>query len=171
MKAKTEIAADVLPASGQGGLMHTARSVLPFVLVFGAASLKEALDEQAKAFEAATGNKVVVSYGASNALAKQIEAGAPADLHHAGSGAPRAPAHLHNPRMGPNSTLVPRGWPNVDSDTYVGHFSTLAGRRAASVAAAVNRLGWAENAPLGLRAKVVGLTIDDRMRAAARSDA
>ncbi len=48
--------------------------------VFGAASLKEALDEQAKQFEAATGNKVVVSYGASNALAKQIEAGAPADL-------------------------------------------------------------------------------------------
>src|SRR5262245_27786983 len=50
------------------------------VVVFGAASLKEALDEQAKAFESATGNKVVVSYGASNALAKQIEAGAPADL-------------------------------------------------------------------------------------------
>jgi molybdate transport system substrate-binding protein len=50
------------------------------VLVFGAASLKEALDEQAKQFEAASGNKVVISYGASNALAKQIEAGAPADL-------------------------------------------------------------------------------------------
>ena len=50
------------------------------VVVFGAASLKEALDEQAKQFEAATGNKVVISYGASNALAKQIEAGAPADL-------------------------------------------------------------------------------------------
>ena len=31
-------------------------------------------------FETSTGNKVVVSYGASNALAKQIEAGAPADL-------------------------------------------------------------------------------------------
>lgn len=50
------------------------------VLVFGAASLKEALDDQAKQFEGATGNKVVVSYGASNALAKQIESGAPADL-------------------------------------------------------------------------------------------
>jgi molybdate transport system substrate-binding protein len=50
------------------------------VVVFGAASLKEALDAQGKQFEAATGNRVVVSYGASSALAKQIEAGAPADL-------------------------------------------------------------------------------------------
>ena len=50
------------------------------VTVFAAASLKEALDEQAKQFEASTGSKVIVSYGASNALAKQIEAGAPADV-------------------------------------------------------------------------------------------
>ena len=32
------------------------------VTVFAAASLKEALDQQAKQFEASTGNKVVVSY-------------------------------------------------------------------------------------------------------------
>jgi molybdate transport system substrate-binding protein len=50
------------------------------VTVFAAASLKEALDEQARQFEARGGDKVVVSYGASNALARQIEAGAPADL-------------------------------------------------------------------------------------------
>ncbi len=50
------------------------------VTVFAAASLKEAMDEQAEQFHAATGNKVIVSYGASNALAKQIEAAAPADL-------------------------------------------------------------------------------------------
>ena len=37
------------------------------------------MDAQAKQFAAATGNKVVVSYGGSNALAKQIEAGAPAE--------------------------------------------------------------------------------------------
>ena len=49
------------------------------VTVFAAASLKEAMDEQAKQFESSTGNKVRISYGASNALAKQIEAGAPAD--------------------------------------------------------------------------------------------
>jgi molybdate transport system substrate-binding protein len=50
------------------------------VTVFAAASLKEAMDEQARQFEASTGNKVTVSYGGSNALAKQIESGAPADL-------------------------------------------------------------------------------------------
>jgi molybdate transport system substrate-binding protein len=51
------------------------------VTVFAAASLKEAMDEQTRNFEASTGNKVIVSYGASNALAKQIEAGAPADIY------------------------------------------------------------------------------------------
>ncbi|HTS22438.1 MAG TPA: molybdate ABC transporter substrate-binding protein [Casimicrobiaceae bacterium] len=50
------------------------------VTVFAAASLKESMDEQARRFEATTGNKVVVSYGGSNALAKQIESGAPADV-------------------------------------------------------------------------------------------
>jgi molybdate transport system substrate-binding protein len=50
------------------------------VTVFAAASLKEAMDEQARRFEGETGNKVVVSYGGSNALARQIEAGAPADV-------------------------------------------------------------------------------------------
>ena len=50
------------------------------VTVFAAASLKEALDEQARVFEPRNGDKVVISYAASNALAKQIEAGAPADI-------------------------------------------------------------------------------------------
>jgi molybdate transport system substrate-binding protein len=50
------------------------------VMVFAAASLKEAMDEQTRQFAANTGDKVIVSYGASNALAKQIEAGAPADI-------------------------------------------------------------------------------------------
>jgi molybdate transport system substrate-binding protein len=50
------------------------------VLVFGAASLKDALDAQVATFTSATGYRVVVSYGASNALARQIEAGAPADV-------------------------------------------------------------------------------------------
>ena len=50
------------------------------VLVFAAASVKDALDAQVAGFRAAGGDKVVVSYGASNALAKQLEAGAPADV-------------------------------------------------------------------------------------------
>ncbi|WP_159711972.1 molybdate ABC transporter substrate-binding protein [Geminicoccus flavidas] len=48
--------------------------------VFAAASLKNALDEAITAFGAASGTEVVASYAASSALAKQIEAGAPADL-------------------------------------------------------------------------------------------
>ena len=48
--------------------------------IFAAASLKEALDEQVGRFAGETGGKIVVSYGGSNALARQIEAGAPADI-------------------------------------------------------------------------------------------
>ncbi len=48
--------------------------------VFAAASMKNALDDTNAAFTKATGVKVVTSYAASNALAKQIESGAPADV-------------------------------------------------------------------------------------------
>ena len=48
--------------------------------VFAAASLKNALDDVVKVHETRTGDKVVVSYAASSALARQIEAGAPADI-------------------------------------------------------------------------------------------
>ena len=50
------------------------------ITVFAAASLKNALDDVDTAFTRQTGIKVVVSYGASSALAKQIEQGAPADV-------------------------------------------------------------------------------------------
>lgn len=50
------------------------------VLVFAAASLKNAVDDAAAAWRGETGKAAKVSYAASNALAKQIEAGAPADL-------------------------------------------------------------------------------------------
>jgi molybdate transport system substrate-binding protein len=50
------------------------------VVVFAAASLKTALDEVAAGFEATTGHAVTISYAGSNALARQILAGAPADL-------------------------------------------------------------------------------------------
>ena len=48
--------------------------------VFAAASMKNAVDDINAAFTKATGIKVVSSYAASSALAKQIELGAPADL-------------------------------------------------------------------------------------------
>ena len=50
------------------------------ITVFAAASLKEALDANLKTFRADTGHRVRVSYAGSNALARQIEHGAPADL-------------------------------------------------------------------------------------------
>jgi molybdate transport system substrate-binding protein len=50
------------------------------VLVFAAASLKNALDEVGAAYGQATGTKVTTSYAASSALAKQIEQGAPAQM-------------------------------------------------------------------------------------------
>ena len=50
------------------------------VTVFAAASLKEALGAAAEAYKAKTGKAVTVSYAGSSALAKQIEAGAPADI-------------------------------------------------------------------------------------------
>ena len=48
--------------------------------VFAAASMKNALDDIDAAYTARTGVKIVASYAASSALAKQIEQGAPADV-------------------------------------------------------------------------------------------
>ena len=56
------------------------RAQFPDVLVFAAASLKNALDEANSLFLFENGSGVRVSYGASSALAKQIENGAPADV-------------------------------------------------------------------------------------------
>jgi molybdate transport system substrate-binding protein len=50
------------------------------VLVFAAASLKNSLDDAVAAWSQHGGSKINVSYGASSALAKQLESGAPADL-------------------------------------------------------------------------------------------
>ena len=50
------------------------------VVVFAASSLQNALDDVVKSYTAATGKVVTVSYGASSALAKQIEQAAPADI-------------------------------------------------------------------------------------------
>jgi molybdate transport system substrate-binding protein len=50
------------------------------VVVFAAASLKNALDAVAAAWQKETGSKVTISYGASPALAKQIEQDAPAHI-------------------------------------------------------------------------------------------
>ena len=50
------------------------------IVVFAAASMKNALDDIDDGFTKNTGIKVVASYAASSALMKQIEQGAPADV-------------------------------------------------------------------------------------------
>ena len=52
----------------------------PLVTVFAAASLKNALDDVIQTYGAATGAQVKASYAASSVIARQIEAGAPADV-------------------------------------------------------------------------------------------
>lgn len=52
----------------------------PGILVFGAASLTESLQDLGKAYETKTGTKVAFSFGSSSDLARQIQAGAPADV-------------------------------------------------------------------------------------------
>jgi molybdate transport system substrate-binding protein len=63
-----------------GGPFMAAAAQAADITVFAAASLKTALDDAAKLYQAKTGDKVAISYAASSALAKQIEAGAPADI-------------------------------------------------------------------------------------------
>lgn len=50
------------------------------VIVFAAASLRNALDDAVQGFERDSHSPVAVSYAASSALARQIESGAPADI-------------------------------------------------------------------------------------------
>ena len=69
------LTASLLLAVG-GSFSHAADTVT----VFAAASLKNALDDIVKAHQTRTGDKVLVSYAASSALARQVEAGAPADM-------------------------------------------------------------------------------------------
>ena len=61
-------------------LSLAARPACADVLVFAAASLKNALDDAAAAWQQQGGDKIAVAYAASSALAKQLENGAPADI-------------------------------------------------------------------------------------------
>lgn len=66
------------------GLVLSVAIVLPAqaedVVVFAAASLTNALNEIGESFTARTGNKMVPSYAASSALAKQVEQGGPGQV-------------------------------------------------------------------------------------------
>jgi molybdate transport system substrate-binding protein len=71
------LAACVVPIAAQAQQQTQDTSIL----VFAAASMKNALDDVDAAFAKQTGIAVVVSYDASSALTKQIEQGAPADVY------------------------------------------------------------------------------------------
>ena len=62
------------------GAATAAHSQDKTITVFAAASMKDALDDVDVTFTARTGIKVVTNHGASSALIKQIEGGAPADV-------------------------------------------------------------------------------------------
>jgi molybdate transport system substrate-binding protein len=61
-------------------LLAFARGSWADTLVFAAASLTNVLDAIAARYESQTGRKVILSYAASSLLAKQIEAGSPAQI-------------------------------------------------------------------------------------------
>ena len=61
-------------------LMTTSSLAADKINVFAAASLKNALDAVNASWKAETAKEAILTYAASNALAKQIEAGAPADV-------------------------------------------------------------------------------------------
>lgn len=67
------VAAAILVAGASGA---SARDLV----IFAAASLKNALDEATAAYQSGGGEKSDISYAASSALARQIESGAPADI-------------------------------------------------------------------------------------------
>lgn len=78
MSCRPAIAGVLALMLGLAGLPAPARAAE--VVVFAAASMKTALDAMAAGFQAETGHRVTISYGGSNALARQILEGAPADI-------------------------------------------------------------------------------------------
>ena len=75
----------LLPGCGGGGRYE--------LLVFAAASLRDALTERSEEYEAREGVEVKLSFGGSVTLARQIELGAPADLFISAGDAPMDGLH------------------------------------------------------------------------------
>src|ERR1700722_2955194 len=76
MLRRSVIAALAVLAVGAGGVSAQGRDVV----VFAAASLKNALDDIHAQYTKDTGKQITISLAASSQLAKQIENGAPADI-------------------------------------------------------------------------------------------
>ncbi|WP_108050747.1 molybdate ABC transporter substrate-binding protein [Bosea sp. 124] len=81
MKRRTMIGLAVACLAGLAPAIGTAQAQPKELVIFAAASLKNALDEATAAWVRETGKPAPkISYAASNALAKQLEQGAPADI-------------------------------------------------------------------------------------------
>lgn len=74
------LGAIALVAAGLPSLTVVPSRAAEDVVVFAAASLKNALDDVAARYKEATGKTVAINYAASSALAKQVEQAAPADI-------------------------------------------------------------------------------------------
>jgi molybdate transport system substrate-binding protein len=79
--ALAAFAVAALPFAAHAQEKEQEKSADKSILVFAAASMKNALDEVDAAFARQNGINVVASYDASSALMKQIEQGAPADVY------------------------------------------------------------------------------------------
>jgi molybdate transport system substrate-binding protein len=156
-----------------------ARAQAPDVVVFAAASLKNALDDLAAAFQRDTGKHVAISYAASSSLARQIEQGAPADLfisadrdwmdylHARGLIKPESRRNL----VGNRIVLVAPATTARDVELRPGALATaLAGGRLATAAVAsvpAGKYGKAALERLGLWGEVAGrLAEAENVRAA-----
>lgn len=81
MKRRTILGLAAACLAGLPSATGTAQAQPKELVIFAAASLKNALDEAAAAWARETGKPAPkISYAASNVLAKQLEQGAPADL-------------------------------------------------------------------------------------------
>lgn len=80
MPSRSEVLrSEAVPPGAGGKAGSAAEQAKGRLLIFAAASLADALEEADWAFMRATGVRVSASYAASSILAKEIEAGAPAD--------------------------------------------------------------------------------------------
>lgn len=79
-RARSRFGSIALAAAIVFGPIGTTAAFAEDVVVFAAASLKNALDEITTNWNSETGKTATVSYAASSALAKQIAEGAPADI-------------------------------------------------------------------------------------------
>lgn len=77
---RTFLAVLACVAFGSGAIPALGEQPAPDVVVFAAASLKNALDAATADWQKEQGAKATISYASSSALAKQIEQGAPAAL-------------------------------------------------------------------------------------------